>query len=98
MDLAFLFFLHSCCLKALIRKFKKKRFWVFATIFLLALSRSMWSRGSWVAIAVGVCFSIVTLIVTDRRNAANALLVLAVLFCVGYIVLTLSPTISKSGQ
>lgn len=83
-------------LRSVDKEVKKKWFWIFATILLLGAVAINGSRGSWVAIAIGVCFSIVTFIAIDRRNATNALLVLAVLFCVGYIVMSLSPTISKA--
>jgi len=83
-------------LRSVDKDVKKRGFWVFATILLLVAVAINGSRGSWVAIALGVCISVVTFIVTDRKNAANVLLVLAVLFCVGYIAMSLSPTISKA--
>lgn len=74
----------------------KKWLWIVASIILLGAAAINGSRGSWVAIAIGVGFTVAGFLMTNPKKAINAMFIIVVITLVGYIIMSLSPAISNA--
>lgn len=74
----------------------EKWLWIVASIILLGAAAINGSRGSWVAIAIGVGFTVAGFLMTNPKKAINALFIIVVIALVGYIIMSLSPAISNA--